>query len=135
MAVQAFERECAIAGAAMAAMVPTQKLLTPEHYERGSAHGQRLQDGIRTILAQAGIKAQVTGFPLMFHVALGLDAPARNYRDVARSDTVASGRFADGLPRRGVHGLERGAWFVSSEHDAAIVDATLDAVRGAIRDI
>lgn len=118
---------------AMAALVATQKALTPEHYERSSAHGQRLQDGIRTILKEAGIKAQVAGFPLMFHVAFGLDAPARNYRDVARADKAAYSRFAHELLKRGVRVLERGAWFVSSEHDAAVVDATLVAVRDAAR--
>ena len=118
---------------AMAALVATQKALTPEHYERSSAHGQRLQDGIRVILKEAGIKAQVAGFPLMFHVAFGLDAPARNYRDVARADKAAYSRFAHELLKRGVRVLERGAWFVSSEHDEAVVDATLAAVRDAAR--
>jgi glutamate-1-semialdehyde 2,1-aminomutase len=118
---------------AMAALVATQKALTPEHYERSSVHGPRLQDGIRTILKEAGIKAQVAGFPLMFHVAFGLDAPARNYRDVARADKAAYSRFAHELLKRGVRVLERGAWFVSSEHDAAVVDATLAAVRDAAR--
>ncbi len=66
----------------MAAMVATQKALTPEHYEKTSVYGVRLRDGIRDILAEAGIKAQVTGFELMFHVGFGLDAPARNYRDL-----------------------------------------------------
>ncbi|WP_449257477.1 aspartate aminotransferase family protein [Bosea sp. (in: a-proteobacteria)] len=120
---------------AMAALVATQTMLTPEHYERSSVHGQRLQDGIRAILAEAGIKAQVVGFPLMFHVAFGLDAPARNYRDVARADKVAYSRFAHALLKRGVRALERGAWFVSSEHDAAVIDRTLEAVRGAARDV
>lgn len=120
---------------AMAALVATQTMLTPEHYERSSAHGQRLQDGIRAILAEEGIKAQVVGFPLMFHVAFGLDAPARNYRDVARADKVAYSRFAHALLKRGVRALERGAWFVSSEHDAAVIDRTLEAVRGAAREV
>lgn len=120
---------------AMAALVATQQALTPEHYERSSAHGQRLQDGIRAILSEAGIKAQVVGFPLMFHVAFGLDAPARNYREVAASDKAAYSRFAHALLKRGVRVLERGAWFVSSEHDAAIVDATLEAVRGAAQEV
>jgi glutamate-1-semialdehyde 2,1-aminomutase len=31
--------------------------------------------------------------------------------------------------------LERGAWFVSSEHDDAVVDTTLEAVRGAAKEI
>ncbi|CEJ10537.1 Glutamate-1-semialdehyde 2,1-aminomutase [bacterium YEK0313] len=120
---------------AMAALVATQKALTTEHYATSSAHGQRLQDGIRDILKGAGIKAQVAGFPLMFHLAFGLDAPARNYRDVARADKAAYQRFALALLRRGVRVLERGAWFVSSEHDAAIVDATLEAVRGAAAEV
>lgn len=120
---------------AMAALVATQKALTPEHYERSSVHGQCLQDGIRTILAETGIKAQVAGFPLMFHVAFGLDAPARNYRDIARADKAAYSRFAHALLKRGVRVLERGAWFVSSEHDTAVVDATLAAVRDAAREV
>lgn len=124
-------------GALGAGEIPAayRRCLTPEHYARSSACGERLQDGIRTILADAGIKAQVAGFPLVFHVAFGRDAPARNDRDVARADKVAYSRFADAVLRRGVRVLERGAWFVSSQHDATVVDATLDAVRGAVRDI
>lgn len=119
----------------MAAMLATQAALTPEHYERTSKYGMRLQQGIRAILAEAGIKAQVTGFPLMFHVAFGLDRPANNYRDLARSDKAGYGRFALALLKRGVRALERGAWFVSSEHGDDVVDATLEAVRGAAREV
>jgi len=121
--------------AAMAALVATQRALTPELYERSFARGQRLQDGIRTILGEAGITAQVVGPPLIFHVSFGLDAPARNYRDIARADKPAYVRFAFSMLKRGVRILERGAWFVSSEHDDAVIDATLDAVRGAAGEI
>jgi glutamate-1-semialdehyde 2,1-aminomutase len=31
--------------------------------------------------------------------------------------------------------LERGAWFVSSEHNDAVIDATLEAVRGSAGEI
>jgi glutamate-1-semialdehyde 2,1-aminomutase len=31
--------------------------------------------------------------------------------------------------------LERGAWFVSFVHDDAVIDATLDAVKGAAKEI
>jgi len=120
---------------AMAAMVATQTALTPEHYERTGRYGQRLQDGIRTILAESGIKAQVVGFPLMFHVAFGLHEPARNYRELALADKAAYGRFALALLRRGVRVLERGAWFVSSEHDDAVIDQTLAAVADAAREV
>ena len=47
---------------AMAALVATQNALTPEHYQRSSARGLRLQLGIRDALQTAGIKAQVAGF-------------------------------------------------------------------------
>jgi glutamate-1-semialdehyde 2,1-aminomutase len=119
----------------MAAMVATQNALTPQHYETTSRHGVRLRDGIAGILKETGIKAQVTGFELMFHVGFGLDAPAKNYRDLLKSDKAAYVKFARALLKRGVRVLERGAWFVSSAHDDAVIDATLDAVRGAAQDI
>jgi glutamate-1-semialdehyde 2,1-aminomutase len=119
----------------MAALVATQQALTPEHFERTGAEGLRLQDGIRDILHAAGIEAVVAGFPLMFHVAFGLDRPARNYRDIARRDHARYVRFAHALLKRGVRALERGAWFVSSAHTPEIIDQTLDAVRGAAREI
>jgi len=119
----------------MAAMVATQTALTPQHYETSSRRGVRLRDGITKILKDAGIKAQVTGFELMFHVGFGLDAPARNYRDLLKCDKARYVKFAHALLQRGVRVLERGAWFVSSEHDEAVIDATMDAVRGAVKDI
>ena len=119
----------------MAAMVATQKALTPEHYEKSSKCGVRLRDGIAKILKDSGIKAQVTGFELMFHVGFGLDTPAKNYRDLLASDKALYVRFAHALLRRGVRVLERGAWFVSSEHDDAVVDTTLEAVRGAAKEV
>jgi glutamate-1-semialdehyde 2,1-aminomutase len=119
----------------MAAMVATQKALTPEHYEQSSKRGVRLRDGIAAILKDAGIKAQVTGFELMFHVGFGLDSPAKNYRDLLKSDKALYVKFAHALLKRGVRVLERGAWFVSSAHDDAVVDATLDGVRGAAKEI
>jgi glutamate-1-semialdehyde 2,1-aminomutase len=118
---------------AMAAMVATLNGLTPEHYESTGRRGLRLQSGIRDALAEAGIKAQVAGFPLMFHVAFGLDRPARNYRDVAASDKRGYAAFALALLQRGVRVLERGAWFVSAAHDDAVIDETLEAVRDAVR--
>jgi glutamate-1-semialdehyde 2,1-aminomutase len=119
----------------MAALVATQKALTPEHYEKTGARGVRLRDGIAKILKDAGLKAQVTGFELMFHVGFGLDAPAKNYRDLLRADKALYVRFAHALLERGVRALERGAWFVSSEHDDGVIDATLEAVRGAAKDV
>jgi len=119
----------------MAAMVATQQALTPGHYEKTSVYGTRLREGIKSIFAETGIKAQVTGYELMFHIGFGLDAPARNYRDLARADKAGYARFAQALLRQGVRVLERGAWFVSSEHNDEVVDKTLEAVRTAAREV
>ena len=119
----------------MAAMVATQNALVPDDYQAASTRGVRLRDGIAQILHDAGHKAQVTGFELMFHVGFGLDAPARNYRDLLKSDKPMYVKFAHALLKRGVRVLERGAWFVSLAHDDGVIDATLDAVRGAAKEI
>jgi len=119
----------------MAAMVAVQQALTPGGYEAASRRGVRLREGIRGILEDAGVKAQVTGFELMFHVGFGLDAPARNYRDLLKSDKALYVKFCHALLKRGVRALERGAWFVSFEHKDDVIDATLDAVHGAAKDL
>jgi glutamate-1-semialdehyde 2,1-aminomutase len=119
----------------MAAMVATQAALTPEAYEDASRRGVRLRDGIAQVLHETGLKAQVTGFELMFHVGFGLEAPARNYRDLLKGDRPMYVKFAHALLKRGVRVLERGAWFVSFAHDDGVIDATLDAVRGAAKEI
>src|SRR4029078_9708755 len=111
------------------------KALTPQHYETSSRYGVRLGEGIAAILSDAGIKTQGTGFALMFHVGFGLDAPPRNYRDLLKSDKALYVKFAHALLKRGVRVLERGAWFVSFAHDDGVIDATLDAVRGAAKEI
>ncbi len=119
----------------MAAMVATQKALTPELYKEWSRRGLRLREGLRGILHDAGIKAQVSGFELMFHVGFGLEAPARSYRDLLAADKPRYTAFAHVLLKRGVRVLERGAWFVSAVHDDAVIDATLDAAREAAKDV
>ncbi|KAB0264931.1 aspartate aminotransferase family protein [Microvirga brassicacearum] len=117
---------------AMAATVATLKSLTPALYDAIAGNGTRLMDGLRTIFASAGIPASVTGFPQVFHVAFGLDTPALDYRDLARMNRPAYVAFATALLERGVRVLERGAWFMSSEHDQGIVDETLAAAADAV---
>jgi glutamate-1-semialdehyde 2,1-aminomutase len=119
----------------MAATVATLRQLTPALYATIGERGTRLMDGIRDALAKAGIPAVVVGFPQVFHVAFGLEAPARSYRDLARSDRAGYGAFVQALLRRGVRALERGAWFLSSEHDDAVIDATLATVAAAAAEV
>ena len=120
---------------AMAATVATLSSLTPDLYAKVGRAGIALMEGFREIFASAGVKAQVAGFPQVFHIALGLDAPARNYRDLAGMNRAAYVALTTALLRRGVRALERGAWFLSSEHDDGVVADTLAAMKDAVREL
>ena len=121
---------------AMAATVATMKVLAePAVYEKLERRGQRLMDGLRDAFRGAGVPAVITGFPQIFNVALDVTAPARDYRDVARANKARYVAFTTALLRRGVRALERGAWFLSTEHDDAVIDATIEAAVDAAREI
>lgn len=117
---------------AMAATAATLRALTPELYASIAEHGERLMDGLTRIFADAGVTATVTGFPQIFHVALGLETPAREYRDLLKMNKPAYVALANELLHRGVRVLERGAWFLSCEHDAGIVDETLEVAAASV---
>jgi glutamate-1-semialdehyde 2,1-aminomutase len=86
-------------------------------------------------LAEAGIVSVVSGFPAIFHVAFGLSTAARDWNDLLDADRQRYIAFTTALLGCGVRALERGAWFVSTEHDDAVIDATLDAVSIAAREL
>jgi len=117
---------------AMAATAATLRQLTPALYEGIAVNGTRLMEGLRKIFADAGVTASIVGFPQAFHVALGLDKPAHNYRDLLTMNRAGYVALANELVHRGVRVLERGAWFMSSEHGPEIVDETLDITQGAV---
>jgi glutamate-1-semialdehyde 2,1-aminomutase len=118
----------------MAAALATMRALADGRVMREiEPRGRRLMDGIAAALRADGIPATVTGFPQIFHVAFGLTEPACEYRDLMRMDRARYVRFCGELLKRRVRALERGAWFLSSEHNDAVVDETLQAVEGAAR--
>ena len=120
---------------AMAATVATLKQLTPDLYARIATRGTRMIEGFREVFARYGVVAQVHGFPQVFHVALGLEAPAQNFRDLARMNRQGYVALTTALLRRGVRALERGAWFMSVTHDDGVVDDTLAALADAVREL
>lgn len=120
----------------MAATLATLRTLADGTVHQGiEKRGRRLMDGIAAILADAGIPATVTGFPQIFHVAFGLEEPARDYRDLMRMDRARYVRFCGELLKRRVRVLERGAWFLSAAHDDSIIDETLEAVALAAAEV
>jgi len=118
---------------AMAATVATLRTLkAPGTYARLDRQGTRLMRGVEAALAEAGVTATVTGFPEIFHVGFGLKEPPRNYRDILATDRAGYVRLTTALLQRGVRVLERGAWFISTEHDDAAIDETLSALKEAL---
>jgi glutamate-1-semialdehyde 2,1-aminomutase len=97
--------------------------------------GRRLMDGIGRALAEADIVARIQGFPQIFHVALGVDAPITDYRSSLAADKARYVRLTAGLLEHGVRALERGAWFLSSAHDDEIIDETIAAVAAVAKTI
>jgi glutamate-1-semialdehyde 2,1-aminomutase len=117
----------------MAATVATLNALRqPGTYDRLERQGTRLMRGIDAAVREAGVTATVTGFPQIFHLGFGLASPPRNYRDVLVSDRATYVRFTTRLLERGVRALERGGWFISTEHDDGVIDETLAAVEDAL---
>ena len=115
--------------AAMAAVVATlNELSKPETSARLEQQGEKLMTGIQIALADAGLEAQVQGFPQIFHVALGASSPFANYRDSLAADKARYVDFTTALLSHGVRALERGAWFLSTTHDDAVIDETIAVV-------
>jgi len=90
-------------------------------------------DGISNILQRHKIPFRLQGFPSIFHVAFGISSPIETFRDTFAIDRARYVKFTAALIERGVRALERGAWFVSTEHDDAVIDRTLDAVDSAAK--
>jgi glutamate-1-semialdehyde 2,1-aminomutase len=97
--------------------------------------GRRLMDGIARALAEADITARVQGFPQIFHVAIGVDAPITDYRSSLAADRARYIRFTTALLDHGVRALERGAWFLSSAHTDELIDETIAAVEAVAKTI
>ncbi|MBN8889968.1 MAG: glutamate-1-semialdehyde aminotransferase [Acetobacteraceae bacterium SCN 69-10] len=120
---------------AMAATAATLQQLTPALYAGIAEHGTRLIEGLTRIFHDAGVPASIVGFPQVFHVGLGLSAPARDYRDLLTMNRPGYIALTTEMLHRGVRVLERGAWFLSSAHDAAVIDETLAVTEDSLRTI
>ena len=115
--------------AAMAAVVTTlNELKKPETSNLLELQGKKLMTGINDALAEAGVEAQVQGFPQIFHVALGASSSFSNYRDSLAADKARYVNFTTALLSHGIRALERGAWFLSTAHDDTAIDETIAAV-------
>jgi glutamate-1-semialdehyde 2,1-aminomutase len=91
-------------------------------------NGNRLRDGIHTLLRRAGHAVCSAGVGSVFHIAF-TDAQPRNYRDLLTADKQKYADFVLALLDEGILPLPDGRWYLSTAHTAADVDATLEAVQ------
>ena len=122
--------------ASMAAVIATlTELGKEETFDVLNARGNRLMEGIACVLKDADIQARVAGFPQIFHVGFGVDAPVTDYRSSLCADRERYIKFTEALHYKGVRALERGAWFLSTAHTDDVIDATIEAVADVAKEI
>jgi glutamate-1-semialdehyde 2,1-aminomutase len=95
--------------------------------------GKRLQEGMRRIFEQAGVRALISGYPAIFGVAFGIEEAA-DARAWARSDREAYQRFAHSLLEGGVlvdHD-PREPWCLCYAHTDEDIDQTLSIIEDVI---
>ncbi len=122
--------------ASMAAVVATLTELDKEEtFDVLNARGNRLMEGIARALKEADIQARIAGFPQIFHVGFGVDAPVVDYRSSLQADRERYIKFTEALHYKGVRALERGAWFLSTAHTDDVIDTTIEAVADVAKEI
>jgi glutamate-1-semialdehyde 2,1-aminomutase len=118
-----------------AANASLQILARPGTYERLFSLAERLMDGFRRTLEEAGVAVQVQGVGPMFQLWFS-KTPISNYRDAApHLNSPKYAALARALHERGVmvHPSNIELWFLSTVHTDEDVDHTLSAFEDAVK--
>jgi glutamate-1-semialdehyde 2,1-aminomutase len=103
-------------------------------YERLFALGQSLRGGLRRVLADAGVTAQVQGDGPLAAVVF-TDRPVTDYRSMLDADRRRARAFLLGLFRRGIFLNPMSTkLYLSLAHTQADIACLLDAARAALGD-
>ncbi len=111
-----------------AATATVEQLLTGEPMGRIKKIGSALMDGVRGIMAEAGVAGAVMGHPSMFGIYFG-DEPPTDLRGTASHNEELYETTMMGMIRRGVLPSPDAhePWFLSAAHDEDDVAQTLEA--------
>jgi glutamate-1-semialdehyde 2,1-aminomutase len=119
---------------AMTAGIETlRELAEPGVWESIVRAGERLFEGIGDAAAAAGVAGQPTRVGTMFGFFF-TESPIRSWEDAKENaDTDRFARFHRALLERGVYlpPSQFEAWFLSTAHGDAEIDATIEAARAA----
>ena len=119
---------------AMTAGLATLNALNDASYQQLEAHGARLQNGIEEALTKHGIAAQLQRQGSMWTLFFN-SSPVQNYEQAKASDLTMYGRFFHAMLERGVYlpPAQFEAAFISLTHGDEEIDATIEAVDGALK--
>jgi glutamate-1-semialdehyde 2,1-aminomutase len=116
----------------MVAGVAALEAYPPAEVGRINALGERLRDGLRAALRDAGVPAAVTGYGSFAGVHLGATA-VRTYRDVALVDKGLARLLHLALLLEGIYVAPRLTMCTSTAMDDATIDEVLAGFRRVIR--
>ena len=116
--------------AAVAGLTTLEVLRREGTYEDLFETGRQLMDGLRRLLYEAEIPAQVAGVPHMFDVFF-TDTEIRDYRSTLTGDKAMKGRFNRLLLEKSVFKGDT-KFYVSTAHTQDDVDQALDAFTWAV---
>jgi glutamate-1-semialdehyde 2,1-aminomutase len=119
-----------------AAVATINKLRDAKVFERTAELGQRMRDGLTSIVAELGVPGQVRGFGSVFCLYF-IEGDIVGYRDLMRNDDTLYRDYHRGMTDRGFlmlpMSLKRN--HVSFAHTDEDVDRTLDASRDVLKEL
>jgi glutamate-1-semialdehyde 2,1-aminomutase len=121
---------------AMAAGLWALARLTPKLYKDLARRGSALASGFADAARAANVPLQVNAFGSLV-TPFFTSAPVRDYQSALGANTLAYATFFRGMLTRGVYPppSQFEAWFLSAAHTDAHVKKTIDAAKGAMRDV
>ena len=118
----------------MAAGVAAMEAYTASEVARINGLGARLREGVRDLLAEAGVTAAVTGYGSFAGLHLGVGA-VNTYRDAASADKGLARLLHLALLLEGIYVAPRLMMCTSTAMDEETVDDVLAGFRRAVREI
>ncbi|MBK7930018.1 MAG: aspartate aminotransferase family protein [Bryobacterales bacterium] len=91
-------------------------------------NGERLRQGMETLLRDSGHPIITSGAGPVFHLSF-LDRQPRTYRDTLAADNALYSDLALALLDSGILVLPDGRWYLSTAHTPTEIDETLTALR------
>ena len=121
---------------AMTAGLWALKRLTPKLYKELARLGSMLAAGLADAARAAKVPVQVNAFGSLV-TPFFTSVPVRDYASALSANTTAYGAFFRGMIARGVYPppSQFEAWFLSAAHTERHVKKTVDAAKGAMKDV